>query len=242
MDVKHGHSQDVKSIAWHPTKELLASCSYDNTVKLWVNDEGDWICTQTLEGPAVGHSSTVWSVAFSQDGKHLASVSDDCTLKVWDLQWDSEATSIDPHATLAASISGNHQRTIFTVDWSTDGVIATGDGANSIKLFGQDNGQQAGSDSNDYEAAAGRISAPAAGSEQHRQCSTSAAADAAQSTPHEHIGELNDKPAAPAAWDLLCGIDQAHDADVNCVKWHPKQQGLLASCGDDNVIKLWVYQ
>eukprot|EP00879_Flechtneria_rotunda_P014981 GHRR01015652.1.p1 GENE.GHRR01015652.1~~GHRR01015652.1.p1 ORF type:complete len:128 (-),score=34.28 GHRR01015652.1:313-696(-) len=83
-------------------------------------------CLYPHAGPAVGHSSTVWSVAFSQDGKHLASVSDDCTLKVWDLQWDSEATSIDPHATLAASISGNHQRTIFTVDWSTDGVIATG--------------------------------------------------------------------------------------------------------------------
>jgi WD40 repeat protein len=42
--------QDVKSIAWHPSKELLASCSYDNSIKLWANDEADWVCVQTLEG------------------------------------------------------------------------------------------------------------------------------------------------------------------------------------------------
>ena len=42
--------QDVKSIAWHPSRELLASCSYDNSIKLWANDEADWVCVQTLEG------------------------------------------------------------------------------------------------------------------------------------------------------------------------------------------------
>jgi hypothetical protein len=42
--------QDVKSIAWHPSRELLASCSYDNSIKLWANDEADWLCVQTLEG------------------------------------------------------------------------------------------------------------------------------------------------------------------------------------------------
>jgi WD40 repeat protein len=43
-------AQDVKSIAWHPSKELLASCSYDNSIKLWASDEADWVCVQTLEG------------------------------------------------------------------------------------------------------------------------------------------------------------------------------------------------
>lgn len=56
MDVKHGHSQDVKSIAWHPTQELLVSCSYDNSIKLWMNHDGDWDCVQTLEGGPVSWS------------------------------------------------------------------------------------------------------------------------------------------------------------------------------------------
>ena len=29
-----GHSQDVKSVAFHPHKELLVSCSYDDSIKV----------------------------------------------------------------------------------------------------------------------------------------------------------------------------------------------------------------
>lgn len=76
-------------------------------------------------GAAVGHTSTVWSVAFSRDGSQLASVSDDYTLRVWQLGWQGGPPA-EPHFTLAASISGHHQRTIFSVDWSADGVLATG--------------------------------------------------------------------------------------------------------------------
>jgi WD40 repeat protein len=43
-------SQDVKALAWHPSGELLASCSYDNTIKLWINDGDEWVCAQTLGG------------------------------------------------------------------------------------------------------------------------------------------------------------------------------------------------
>ena len=42
--------QDVKSVCWHPSGELLVSCSYDDSIKLWTDDGGEWICTQTLEG------------------------------------------------------------------------------------------------------------------------------------------------------------------------------------------------
>ena len=37
-------------MAWHPTRELLASCSYDDSIRLWVCDEGDWVCAAVLEG------------------------------------------------------------------------------------------------------------------------------------------------------------------------------------------------
>ncbi len=54
----------LQSVAWHPTEALLASCSYDDTIKLWEEGEDDWYCRQTLQG----HDSTVWDVAFDRSG------------------------------------------------------------------------------------------------------------------------------------------------------------------------------
>lgn len=33
--VLSGHSQDVKSVRWHPSRNLLLSASYDDSIKLW---------------------------------------------------------------------------------------------------------------------------------------------------------------------------------------------------------------
>ena len=32
--VLNGHTQDVKMVQWHPTMDVLFSCSYDNTIKV----------------------------------------------------------------------------------------------------------------------------------------------------------------------------------------------------------------
>ena len=40
----------------------------------------------------------------------------------------------------------------------------------------------------------------------------------------------------------VCALSQAHSQDVNCVKWHPKDGGLLASASDDCTVKLWRYK
>ncbi|RNF08199.1 putative WD-repeat containing protein [Trypanosoma rangeli] len=60
-----GHAQDVKACAWIPplegsAKPLLLSCSYDNTVKVWTESHrrDDWYCLQTL----TRHEETVWAL------------------------------------------------------------------------------------------------------------------------------------------------------------------------------------
>lgn len=59
-------AQDVKMVAWHPDGELLASASYDDSIKLWRDVGDEWECIQTLSGefPAV-----VWD---SPEGSHAA--------------------------------------------------------------------------------------------------------------------------------------------------------------------------
>lgn len=33
----------------------------------------------------------------------------------------------------------------------------------------------------------------------------------------------------------------AHFGDVNCVRWHPTDAGILATAGDDCVVRVWKY-
>ncbi|KAJ7008402.1 protein CIA1-like isoform X2 [Populus alba x Populus x berolinensis] len=83
--VLQGHTQDVKMVKWHPTMDVLFSCSYDNTVKVWAEDgTGDWHCVQTLGESNNGHSSTVWALSFNAEGDRMVTCSDDLTLKIWE--------------------------------------------------------------------------------------------------------------------------------------------------------------
>ena len=149
MGVLMEHSQDVKSVAWHPREEvsqrfllrfgrarvadecqILASCSYDDTIRMWIDDpQDDWDCVAILRG----HTSTVWSISFSPDGNYIASGSDDKTVRIWkrmqQYKWDCVQV-----------LEGYHDRTIFSVAWGegkagTLGWIASASGDGQIIVY-----------------------------------------------------------------------------------------------------------
>ncbi|MBC5797544.1 trypsin-like peptidase domain-containing protein [Sphaerospermopsis sp. LEGE 00249] len=114
-----GHSSLVRSVAFSPDGQTLASGSYDNTIKLWDVATGKSIATLT------GHSYLVNSVAFSPDGKTLASGSGDDTIKLWDV---ATGKSI-------ATLTG-HSEWVNSVAFSPDGkTLASGSLDNTIKLW-----------------------------------------------------------------------------------------------------------
>ena len=49
VDVKQGHTQDVKMVAWQPgDTKVLVSVSYDNSIKVWKEDpDGSEWCGAT---------------------------------------------------------------------------------------------------------------------------------------------------------------------------------------------------
>jgi WD40 repeat protein len=72
-----GHARNIEALAFHPTKPLLASASYDRTARIWnLSTPGQFI---ELEE----HGGTVTAVAFSPDGIWLATACRDGAVRVF---------------------------------------------------------------------------------------------------------------------------------------------------------------
>lgn len=121
------HSEDVKNVRWHPDDDILMSCSYDSTIKLWKdNDDDDWHCIQTLNG----HTSTVWCCDFNRDGKMIVSCGDDNSVRIW------LKSSLSNDFVHLQTIELN--RTLFSVSWSkVNGMIATCGCDNAITIISE---------------------------------------------------------------------------------------------------------
>ncbi len=110
-----GHTNDVRSIAFSPDGNILASGSSDGTIKLWDMQARQEITT--LKGHAVG------TVAFSADGKRLVSSGSDKAVKIWDVATRQELCTLTVGSEALAAFSPDN-RTL---------AVATKDG--KLKLW-----------------------------------------------------------------------------------------------------------
>ncbi|CAI4047163.1 hypothetical protein SKDZ_12G4530 [Saccharomyces kudriavzevii ZP591] len=107
-----GHARKVGHILYHPVaKNVLASSSGDNTVKLWNVETGKDMIT-------LKHPNMVTSMSFSYDGNHLATVARDKKLRVWNIR-DERIVSEGP-----AHTGAKNQRVVWL--GNSDRLATTG--------------------------------------------------------------------------------------------------------------------
>lgn len=126
-----GHQQAIYSVAFSPDNSLVATGSFDHSIKLWDAKTGKEI--RTFAG-ATGHQNLVLNVAFSPSGESLASGGSDNFAKIWDVPVNAPVKEFV------------HPAGVNAVAVSVDGKLVAGackDG--SIKLWTSADGKAAGS-------------------------------------------------------------------------------------------------
>ena len=121
-----GHNNAVSDVALSPDDRLIASSSYDGTVKVWDAETGKEVLNFS------GHDEYVFCVAFSPNGHRIASGGYDRTVKVWHADTGEEILTYRSHIAHVMSLA-----------YSPDGMLiasASNDGA--VRVWNSETGAE----------------------------------------------------------------------------------------------------
>lgn len=114
-----GHQKQVNHVTFSSDGALIASCGFDNHVKLWSGVDGSFLYTMRA------HVGPVYMAGFSADSRLLVSCSKDTTLKIWDVGTGK----------LKGDLPG-HKDEVYAVDWAPDGGrVGSGGKDKVVKLW-----------------------------------------------------------------------------------------------------------
>ncbi|OIW27817.1 WD40 repeat-like protein [Coniochaeta ligniaria NRRL 30616] len=252
------HDGDVKAVAWAPDvpgrnkrakhggADVLASASYDNTVRIWREDgDGEWVCVAVLEG----HEGTVWGLQWegrARDGEgfpRLMTFSADATVRIWSLVEEEEVEEegakegANPWSggipntmrrglredwTCTAVLPAVHTRDIYSASWSgASGMIASTGSDGVIAVYGEGASSEAAEEKEDV----------------------------AMASPGAEPTTAADVKPASNTWRILGTVANGHGPyEINHVTWCKRfdpgteRKGIeemLVTTGDDGTVRPW---
>ena len=126
-----GHTQDVKFVAWHPSKDELYSCGYDETIRIWCPKKGvysdEWDCPFVLQE----HLDTVWKILFEENTSGLTEYmvtcgSDERIILWFRPRFFDESSAKCQLWTISDVFQCLNEGPIYSVDWGPLDLVAYG--------------------------------------------------------------------------------------------------------------------
>ncbi|GJJ68048.1 protein transport protein SEC13 [Entomortierella parvispora] len=240
-----GHTDWVRSVAFSPSGNQIASCSDDGTVRLWNAQTGALVTCLT------DRADKISSVAFSPRGDKIVSGGSDRTVRLWDAQTGALLISLSGHTdevkSVAFSPSGDQiascsdDGTVRLWDAQTGALVTCLSGhtgwVNSVAF--SPSGRQIASGSDDrtvrlLDAQNGAVFTCLSG---HTNDVLSMAF-----SPSGHQIASCSRDKTVRLWDTQTGALVAslsgHTEWVNSVAFSPSGHHI-ASCSHDGTVRLW---